>query len=182
MRGKRLRHQIMCIIRNSPRKRADYLRKHNAFAHIGRDVIYGPWHLPLYGELISIGDNSIVATNVSFFTHDGLNSVFNRMDRDHHVSEKVGCIKIGNNCFIGGNSTIMYDVNIGDNCVIAAGSVVTKDVPSGEIYGGVPAKHIGYTEELRKKYRSNHKVERHKDSLSDNTVKEAWDLFNKKRS
>ena len=33
-------------------------------------------------------------------------------------------------------------VTIGNHAVIAAGSVVTKDIPSGELWGGVPAKFI----------------------------------------
>ena len=34
----------------------------------------------------------------------------------------------------------MPDIIIGDNCIVAAGSVVTHDIPSGEVWGGVPAK------------------------------------------
>ena len=37
--------------------------------------------------------------------------------------------KIGNNCFVGTNSSIIAPVNIGENSYIAAGSVITKNVP-----------------------------------------------------
>lgn len=40
------------------------------------------------------------------------------------------------------NSLIVNTVTIGNHAVIAAGSVVTKDIPSGELWGGVPAKFI----------------------------------------
>ena len=55
---------------------------------------------------------------------------------------KLGKVKIGNNVFIGAHSIICQPVTIGDDVVIAAGSVVTKNIPSGEIWGGVPAKFI----------------------------------------
>ncbi len=64
---------------------------------------------------------------------------------------KFGRIKVGNNCFIGYNSTILPGVTIGDNCIIGACSLVTKDVPSGTVVGGVPAKVITTTEELAEK-------------------------------
>jgi acetyltransferase-like isoleucine patch superfamily enzyme len=48
--------------------------------------------------------------------------------------------RIGENCFIGGNSLILPGVQIGDGCVVGAGSVVTKDVPSGCIVAGNPAR------------------------------------------
>lgn len=57
-------------------------------------------------------------------------------------SYSYGRIKIGNNVFIGAHTIICKPVTIGDDVVIAAGSVVTKDVPSGEMWGGVPAKFI----------------------------------------
>lgn len=56
-------------------------------------------------------------------------------------SENIGCISIGENCFIGLNSVLLYDIQIGDNCIVSAGSIVTKDIPSDEIWGGVPAKN-----------------------------------------
>lgn len=55
----------------------------------------------------------------------------------------IGSIEIFDNCFIGANSTIMYNVKIGPDTVVAAGSVVTKDVPEGAVVGGNPAKVIG---------------------------------------
>ncbi|MDG7056053.1 MAG: NTP transferase domain-containing protein [Wolbachia endosymbiont of Meromenopon meropis] len=36
---------------------------------------------------------------------------------------------IGNNCFIGANSSLIAPLNIRDNAIIAAGSVIVKDVP-----------------------------------------------------
>lgn len=60
-------------------------------------------------------------------------------------------MEIFDNCFIGANSNILYNVKIGPNSIVAAGSVVTKDVPPGIIVGGNPAKQIGLFEDLQKK-------------------------------
>lgn len=49
---------------------------------------------------------------------------------------------VGKDVWIGRNSTIMRGVHIGDGSIVAAGSVLTKSVPSGEIWGGVPARKI----------------------------------------
>ena len=51
---------------------------------------------------------------------------------------------IGNDVWIGSNSTILGGVRIGDGAVIGAGAVVTKDVPPYAVVGGVPAKIIKY--------------------------------------
>jgi len=58
-----------------------------------------------------------------------------------HPSHK-GDIVIGNDVWIGINSTILSGVTIGDGAVIALGSVVTKDVEPYSIVGGVPARLI----------------------------------------
>ena len=142
MHGTRLAQQLLFCIINNPYKRADFLRDKKIFAHVGKYVAYQPRKIPLYGNLISIGDNVIIGSSVSFLTHDAFHGVCNR--RGIKLNEKVGCIEIGSNCFIGANVSVVCDVQIGDDVVIAAGSVVTHDVPPGEIWGGVPAKRIGY--------------------------------------
>ncbi len=91
--------------------------------------------------LITIGNNVKITSNVRFVTHDGgvyvLRNLMNRKELD--LFKKI---KVGNNVFIGNRVTIMPGVTIGDNVIIAYGSIVTKSIPSGEVWGGVPAKFI----------------------------------------
>ena len=60
---------------------------------------------------------------------------------------------IGNDVWIGANSTVLAGVNVGDGAIIGAHSLVTKDVEPYSIVVGTPAKHIRYrhSEELIKK-------------------------------
>lgn len=54
----------------------------------------------------------------------------------------MGCIKVGNNCFIGHSVIILPGVTIGDNVIIGAGSIVTRDIPSDSVVAGIPAKVV----------------------------------------
>ena len=51
-------------------------------------------------------------------------------------------VTIGDNCFIGINTTILGKVNIGNNVTIGAHSLVLSDIPYNAVVGGVPAKVI----------------------------------------
>lgn len=51
-------------------------------------------------------------------------------------------VKIGNNVWIGMNSTILKGVTIGDNSIIGAGAVIISDVPDNVVMAGNPAKII----------------------------------------
>lgn len=53
-------------------------------------------------------------------------------------------LRIGNDVWIGCNSTILRGVTIGDGAIIAANALVNRDVPPYAIVGGVPAKIIKY--------------------------------------
>ena len=55
-----------------------------------------------------------------------------------------GSVTIGNDIWIGTQSTILTGVTIGDGAIIAANSVVTSDVPPYAIVGGTPAKVLKY--------------------------------------
>ena len=100
--------------------------------------------------LISIGNNTTIATNVSFITHD---SAIGPISDRQRFSDLCGKITIGNNCFIGANSIILYGVTVADGSIVAAGSVLTKSFSEpGIIIAGCPAKKIGYTKDYVSRY------------------------------
>jgi maltose O-acetyltransferase len=51
-------------------------------------------------------------------------------------------VTIGDNVWIGGNTTILPGVTIGSNVTIGAGSVVVKDIPDNCVAVGNPARVI----------------------------------------
>lgn len=113
---------------------------------MGEHCYWHPWNIPNETYLLNIHDNVAVAANVAFLTHDVMEWIFNY--QGGAFDQYIGGIEIFDNCFIGANSIIMYNVKVGPNAIVAAGSVVTKDVPAGCIVGGNPAKVIGKYDEL----------------------------------
>lgn len=145
---------LQITIFNPGIKAGAYLKKSGIFAEFGDDCSWHTKSLPSEPELIKIHNNVHVAANVRFITHDIICDMFNR----HPEYKKyapwpfyTGKIEIFDNCMIGANCIIMYDTKIGPNAIIAAGAVVTQDVPAGEVWGGVPAKKIGYVDDLARK-------------------------------
>lgn len=100
--------------------------------------------------LVELGNHVEVTGGCQFVTHDGGVWTLRVQDGCEKV-DKFGKITVGDNVFIGINSVILPGVRIGDNCVIGAGAVVAKDIPSGEVWGGVPAKFISTYEQYIKK-------------------------------
>lgn len=100
--------------------------------------------------LITIGKHVTISYGCSFITHDGGTWVF-REEEKYKGVVKYGKIVIGNNCFIGANSTLMPNVVIGDNCVVGACSLVNRSIPSGEVWAGNPARFICKTNEYAEK-------------------------------
>ena len=70
-------------------------------------------HLSYLGDS-TVGKNTNIGAGTITCNYDGKNKYQS---------------KIGNNCFVGTNSSIIAPVNIGENSYIAAGSVITKNVP-----------------------------------------------------
>jgi len=98
--------------------------------------------------LIEFGNDITITQNVYFHTHDGGVWVFRKEYPNINIYRKI---VVGNNVFIGANSSIMPGVTIGNNVVIAAGSVVTKDCEPDSVYGGVPAREIKTLSEYKEK-------------------------------
>ena len=142
----RLYHTFRLFMIMSSGRRADYMRKHRLFHSIGEACTIMERKVPLSARLISIGNNVHLASKVCLVTHDAihlcLNSLKKNIDR-HGYKERIGCIQIGDNVFVGANTTILYDVKIGSNVIIGACSLVNKDIPDNSIAVGVPAIVIG---------------------------------------
>ena len=174
----------LCTIMGA-RKRAAYLKKKKVFRSMGKNVSIESRKIPLYPNLIQFHNNIVVASNVSFITHDAIHSMMNRMSTGGRFLENVGCIEIMDNVFIGAESKIMSGVRIGPNAIIGAGSVVTKDIPPNSVAVGVPAKVIGTFDELYQKRlgaNSYPKEMRKSDLTADDALADyLWEAFAQKR-
>lgn len=97
---------------------------------------------------VTIGDNVMLAPNVSIYTAG------HPIHKDmRNTGYEYGIeITIGNDVWIGGNTVIVPGVKIGNGVVIGAGSVVTKDIPDNVIVAGNPCKVIREITEEDKKY------------------------------
>ena len=132
----------------------DYINQfyRNKGAKIGENVLLcNNTYMP-DPAFVEIGNDVVISSNVSFITHDhSIKKVCNK-------SNLFGKIVIGNNCFIGYGSILLYGVELSQNIIVASGSVVTKSFKTPNvIIAGNPAKIIGTWDDFYKKY-SNHAV------------------------
>ncbi len=181
---KRYWHTLNLYLIRSPMKRAKYMKKHGIFHHIGERVMITSRKIPLYARLISIGNNVWMASGVQFISHDVTHYMLNGLKDGHKYTEKIGCIEIGNNVFIGADAVILYDVKVGDNVIIAAGALVNKDVPSNTVVAGVPAKVISSFDDYiikRRMFTVEHPANNSNQEISIDCENEMWKRFYAKR-
>lgn len=150
LRIKRYLTLILILLIKGGYPRAKFLKKIHHFKNQGDNCFFQPYNFGSEPNLISFGNNVHVATRVSFITHDVIALMFRNIDGVNYKI-RYGEIKVGDNVFIGADSTILYDVEIGDNVIIGAGSLVNKDIPSGSIAAGVPCKIIGNFDDYKLK-------------------------------
>lgn len=118
-----------------------------------KNVLY---HYPFMEDKLIIGKFCALATDVKFIMNganhkiSGLStypfSIFGNgwekvMPKPGELPYK-GDTVVGNDVWIGYDTTIMPGIHIGDGAIIASKSVVVKDVPPYTIVGGNPAQVI----------------------------------------
>ena len=188
MRGKRLRQTLRLFTILTSTKRTAYLRDNKIFGAIGDNCNVMSRKIPLYAKLIKLGNNVRLASDVTFVTHDVTHVMLNANPtlNGAQFKEKIGCIEIQDNVFVGAGTTILYGVRIGSNVIVGAGSLVNKDIPSNSVVGGVPAKLISTFDE----YIAKRKIEEvypdalgaGEESIDDATAQWCWEQFYKEHA
>jgi len=184
MKAERMYHSVRLLLLRRPAKRAAYLKKHNILGAIGENCKWGPWLVPLYPELIKIGDNVHVHKTAKIVTHDMLNRFLKTRNpqSDFGHPEKLGCVELGDNVYISMNVTVMPDVRINNDCLISAGSVVTSDIPANSLASGNPATPTGRFDmfvALRQMSRGQ-SIKVKNQEIEADIVEEMWNRFYKK--
>jgi dTDP-4-amino-4,6-dideoxy-D-glucose acyltransferase len=101
-------------------------------------VVWGGGTLEI-GDRVSVGPGSVLLTAV--YSHEkGMRMVDGLGEGT--TKALYGKLTIGNDVYIGAQSTLMPEIVIGEGAVVGAGSFVNKNCDSYGIYVGSPAKKI----------------------------------------
>lgn len=106
---------------------------------------------PTHCFLIEIGKNVTFSIRVTVMAHDA-------STKKILGYTKIGRVTVGNNVFVGANTTILPGVKIGDNVIIGAGSVVTRSIPDNVVAAGNPAKVICSLEDYKAKWTTENRI------------------------
>jgi FkbH-like protein len=119
-----------------------FLRSYAPSVHVGRNVlnlgrIYDP-------DLTEIGDNAVLGGHSAVVSHS---MVIRHDGATVYVSAPV---KIGDRATIGGEARVALGCVIGDDAVLELGAVLEPftRVPSGEVWGGNPARFLRRRDDL----------------------------------
>ncbi len=133
----------------------DFHCEYGKHIFIGNQVIINMNCTFVDNNIIEIGDNVLIASNVQLYTATHSTKVYERIVEDWDKGMEI-CktyalpIKIGNGVWIGGGAIILPGVTIGENSVIGAGSIVTHSIPDNCIAVGNPCRVIKHIDNKRR--------------------------------
>lgn len=106
------------------------------YSRIGKGTFINHNAYFMDGGGITIGSHCFIGPNCGMYT------AIHAYDTEERKKgmEKALPIRIGDDCWLGGNVTILPGVTIGSGTIIGAGSVVTKDIPENVIAVGNPCR------------------------------------------
>ena len=80
-------------------------------------------------ERIEVGNGTMMGEGVRFYDHDHVYTA----EKIEKWQWSTAPIRVGRDCWIGSNVTILKGVTIGDNTIIGAGCLVRNDIPANSV-------------------------------------------------
>lgn len=127
----------------------DFHCEYGKHIFVGNQVVINMNCTFVDNNIIEIGNNVLIASNVQLYTATHSTKVHERIMNDEEIKTGI-CktyalpIKICDGAWIGGGSIVLPGVTIGKNSVIGAGSVVTRSIPNNCVAVGNPCRVIKY--------------------------------------
>ena len=91
---------------------------------------------------IILGARVALSPNITFITHSSPNNSNLQNIKSNKKYLKTNPIKIGDDTWVGTNTTIQPNITIGERCIIGSMSNVTKNIPDDTLAYGNPIKII----------------------------------------
>jgi len=118
------------------------LLSYGGFIRLGTRCSVNPYSV-LYGHGgLSIGDNVRIAAHCVIIPANHGTALDGGPIADQPMNRRG--IHIGNDVWLGAGVRVLDGAVINDGCVVAAGAVVRGELESRGIYGGVPARLLGW--------------------------------------
>ena len=140
--------------KSTSKRYTKYLRKKGIY--IGNNTtFYSPWTISIDTQrpwMIEIGNNVHITSGCRILQHGYDWAVLQKKYGD--VLGSCSKVKIGNNVFIGTETTILKGVTIGDDVIIGAKSLVNKNCIEPGVYAGNPVRFIMSLEDYYEKRKS----------------------------
>ena len=80
-------------------------------------------------ERIEVGNGTMMGEGVRFYDHDHVYTA----EKIEKWQWSTAPIRVGRDCWIGSNVTILKGVTIGDNTIIGAGCLIRNDIPANSV-------------------------------------------------
>lgn len=140
---------IKQFLRNRTFRKLFYYRKYNAAQRAGKILCRIMYHFVSKNDSIdlplncSIGEGLLILHPYDIAINSGSRigrncTILKGVTIGNTKTGKIGAPKIGDNVYIGPNSTIVGNVKIGDNVLISGNTFINFDVPNDSIVIGSP--------------------------------------------